>query len=216
MEKLILFCLFVSLSTSIKMEEKLKEDIIKLPDPVTKGGMPVYQAMNRRQCKRGFHDDERYDLTLLQLSELLWMGYGPNRDNGYKTAASAFAAFPFDVYVFLRTGIYKYNPTENQLELFLNRDFRAVTGQDKYVANANVNLVFMGVYDREKDVSSKEEKQRLMELDVGHLAYNILIFCANLGLQCVPRANIVQNAILQALNLSPDTYYIPLCLSAGW
>ncbi|MCQ2821473.1 MAG: nitroreductase family protein [archaeon] len=215
MSKILLLSLLVCLSISIKIEDILRDDVIVLPEPKKEGGKPLYQVINARKSSRNYIDDEKYDLSIEQISQLLWMAYGPNRDNGYKTVPSAHAAFPFDIYVFLRSAVYKYNPTKHQLELVIKRDFRAITGADEYVANANLNLAFIGSYAKEEKYPDQMAKIHAMEWDQGFMGENVIIYAISEGLKVIPRANINYRAILQAIGLDYKLYYIPLCMSIG-
>ncbi|MCQ2821612.1 MAG: nitroreductase family protein [archaeon] len=215
MEKILVLSLLICFSSSLKITEFLAEDIIKLPDPVKTGGMPVYQAISERKCQREFVDDEKHDLTLEELSQLLWMAYGPNRSNGYKTVPSAIMSFPFDIYVFLRSGVYNYNPSKHQLELVVARDFRAMTGTQDFVALANVDIVFMGVKAREIYIPDEDTKKILIDWDSGFPAMNMALYCASQGFKCVERAMFVESAILQILGMDASKYYIPLTMSIG-
>ena len=221
MSKSILFLMFLStilpLSLSVsftyKALEKNENETIQLPDPVRTGGMNLYKVMNNRKSQRDFVDAEENDLSMEQLSQMLWLAYGPNRENNYKTVPSAVMAFPFDVYVFLRSGVYKY--TYNQLELVIKRDFRAITGMDEYVASANANFCFVGFFDREKSTTDINQKAYMMQWDSGYMAHNMYLYCAEQNFKCVTRANINNKAILQILGLDSSKNYVPLCFSAG-
>ncbi|MDR2835392.1 MAG: nitroreductase family protein [Bacteroidales bacterium] len=61
---------------------------ITLPKANVKGGMPIMEALSKRQSLRNF--DESKNLSNQQLSDLLWAANGINRpESGRKTAPSA-------------------------------------------------------------------------------------------------------------------------------
>ena len=71
MEKILLSALcFVSLNAAFI--QVLPQDIA-LPVPDKTGGKPLMQALNERQTIRTYTAD---NLTIQQLSELLWAGWG--------------------------------------------------------------------------------------------------------------------------------------------
>ena len=75
------------------------------------------------QC--AFHDIRNYNdevLTLTEISQLLWAVQGITHPGGYRTAHSAGALYPLEVYVVagnvdgLQAGIYKYRQQGHELE----------------------------------------------------------------------------------------------------
>jgi len=79
---LLLFC--ISFGYSQMNAQSI--ETIKLPPPQKKGGMSLMKALNNRQSQRSYSNK---DLSLKQMSNLLWAAYGINRPNGYRTAPSA-------------------------------------------------------------------------------------------------------------------------------
>lgn len=208
---LLLICAIFSKSPFKKLSKNGK--IIQLKDPVTKGGMPLFEAQANRKSQRDFTKGGK--LTLDELSQLLWAGYGENRYFGLKTAASSHAKYPFDLYVFDSEGVYKYIPSENQLEQVKEGDYRAVTGAQDFVKDAAVNIALVGVMEREEYLPDLKVRKVKCDLDAGHATYNMLLYCASAGLKAVPRALFDKDALLSLLGLKEPEYYIPLCLSAG-
>ena len=54
-------------------------ETISLPEPEKEGGMPLNEALNKRQSSRDF--DSSKDISLEMLSQALWSCYGINRPN---------------------------------------------------------------------------------------------------------------------------------------
>lgn len=190
-------------------------EVIQLPAPKKSGGQGLNEVVNKRISQRNYHDDETGELTLEEVSQLLWAGYGPNRENGFKTVPSAVFTFPFDLYVFMKKGIYIYHPNSNELELFKAGDYRKETGGDAFVKNAYMNICMVGSYDKVYYMLELEKKQYSMRLDVGFVGADMYLACSDMGIQCVSRANINQNTIFEVIGLSNKEYYIPLCFSAS-
>lgn len=214
---LILLTLVSSLPNPfLKHQIKIKApQEIKLKPGVKVGGMDLYEAQAKRKSSRDF--DPSSELTLEELSQLLWVGYGITRVYEFKTSASSKAKFPFTLYVFLKDGVYKYIPHKDLLVLDKEGDHRAVTGNDGFVADAAVNVCFVGDALREEFLPTFDIRKQGMEVDSGHVIMNMLLNCAANNLKCVPRANIDINKILDFLGLDKDIerWYIPLCFSAG-
>ncbi|MDZ7634462.1 MAG: nitroreductase family protein [Bacteroidales bacterium] len=114
---------------------------IALPVPAKSGGKPLMDALNERQSARSFADT---DLSLQQLSDLLWAAWGINRPaDGKRTAPSSHNRQEMDVYVVLKTGLFLYDAGGNLLKQIHNRDIRALTGTQDFPATAPVNLVYV-------------------------------------------------------------------------
>jgi hypothetical protein len=56
---------------------------IGLPKPHTEGGMPLMEALKKRQSARTYSDKPISDQVL---SDLLWAAFGVNRPDGRRTA----------------------------------------------------------------------------------------------------------------------------------
>lgn len=74
---------------------------IALPPPAKSGGLPLMEALAKRQSAREF---AREALPLQMLSDLLWAAYGVNRAGGGRTAPSALNCQEVDVFVALPQG----------------------------------------------------------------------------------------------------------------
>ena len=71
-------------------------EAIKLPPPVKTGGMPLAAALEVRRTVRGFASRP---LDLGQISQLLWGADGVSDPRGHRTAPSAGATYPLDLYL---------------------------------------------------------------------------------------------------------------------
>ena len=95
-------------------------DVVLLPQPDTQGRMTVEQALFNRRSRRNFADQP---LTLPQLSQLLWAAQGRTHPLGYRTAPSAGALYPIQLYVVvanvldLEPGVYRYELGQHTLKL---------------------------------------------------------------------------------------------------
>ena len=91
---------------------------VKLPEPKFSGKMSVEEAILRRRSERSFYPNE---LTMEQISQLLWAGQGiTERTWGFRTAPSSGSLYPLYMYIVKKDGIFKYVP-----DMFCyNRSFR--------------------------------------------------------------------------------------------
>jgi SagB-type dehydrogenase family enzyme len=184
---------------------------INLPAPQKSGGLPLMEALSKRATTREFSSR---DLSPQQLSSLLWCCFGINRPDGKRTAPSAKNCQEMDIYVILKAGAYVYDARSNKLDLVTQADLRSLAGTQAFVTNAPVTLVF--VADLAKmGTSSKEEKQRFANIDVGYLSQNAYLFCASEALVTGARASVDQKALGMKLKLRLDQMIV-LAQSVGY
>ncbi|MCL1901584.1 MAG: SagB/ThcOx family dehydrogenase [Endomicrobia bacterium] len=184
---------------------------IKLLQPEHSKGKIVLQAMKDRHSSREFADKQ---LDIQTLSELLWAAGGINREDGRRTFPTAMNAQEIDIYVFMKDGVYLYVPQENKLTLVLSGDKRAATGNQAFVADAAVNLVY--VSDLAKIRGNDDNWKMLMTaVNIGHSSENVYLYCSSADLACVVRAFIDGPAVAKLLKLK-DSQKIIIGLSVGY
>jgi hypothetical protein len=99
--------------------------VIKLSEPARTRGLPVMQALSVRASVRDWSDRE---LSLQDLSDLLWAANGINRPDKRRTASSAQNAQDVDIYVFRQDGVYLYDPAGHALVPVVPGDHRSEIG----------------------------------------------------------------------------------------
>lgn len=172
-----------------------------LPAANTTGGLPLMQALARRQSLREFNPAP---LPLQMLSDLLWAAAGINRPElGGCTAPSAMNAQEVDVYVALPDGLYRYAAPTQTLHLVSATDVRRVTGYQDFVDTAPLDLVFVADHARMKLVPVAQ-REAFAFAAAGAMAQNVYLYCASSGLATVIRAWLDRQALAQAMGLSND------------
>jgi len=192
----ILFVFMLSCSLSSYAEGPAS---IQLPNPQKEGGKPLMAALNARMSTKTFNGEK---LPMQTLSNLLWAAFGINRPDGRRTAPSAKNWQETEIYVATADGVYLWDAKKNTLETILTKDIRAITGNQEYVKDASVVLIY--VSDYVKVNAGEMDKQILVGADTGMIAENVYLFCASEGLATVVRANIDINALGKELKLRPD------------
>lgn len=186
--------------------------IIQLAEPSTTGGMPIMEALSKRQSLRSFADRP---LPEQVLSDLIWAAYGINRpDSGKRTAPSALDKQEIDLYVVMENGAYYYHAQLHRLELIAGKDLRGLTGKQGFVKNAAVNFVYVADMKRSAG-DDAEEKLVYAGSAAGAIGQNVYLFCASAGLSTVIRAYIDRGKLAKALNLKPGQRII-LSQSVGY
>jgi hypothetical protein len=90
---------------------------IALPAPATDGRTSVEEALQRRRSLRGFR---RSELTLGEVAQILWACQGVTIGDGRRTAPSAGALYPLEIYLAagnvrgLPAGVYRYEPRSHR------------------------------------------------------------------------------------------------------
>ena len=177
-----------------------QEKVMDLPQPDKKGGMPLMEALNKRHSERNFSSKS---LSKQTLSNLIWAAFGINRpESGKRTAPSAKNQQEIDIYVTLQKGLYKYLPEEHSLKLVKSEDIRKYTGEQGFVDEAPLNLVYVADYsDMEGDQSSKLQYSWA---DTGFIGQNAYLYCASKGLNCVIRGWINKGKLRKEMELKED------------
>jgi len=187
---------------------------IELPQPNLKGTVTLEEALAERRSVREFTGDP---LTVEELSQLLWATQGITDPQGYRTAPSAGALYPLEVYVITSEGIYHYDPSRHRLTLHQPGDFRpglhAVALRQGPVLTAPVVFVITAVYERTEAKYGKERSPRYVHLEAGHAAQNLLLQAVALDLGAVPIGAFIDEKVKEALALPYNhqpIYVIPV------
>jgi SagB-type dehydrogenase family enzyme len=187
---------------------------VTLPSPGQNGGMNLTGALARRRSVRAFSDQP---LTDQQLSQLLWAAQGITDGEGHRTAPSAGALYPLEVYVAMAIGVYHYEPRARQLSRILDRDPRPALYQaalrQEAIREAPVVFVITAVYARTEQRYGVERGTRYVHLEAGHAAQNVLLQATALGLGAVPIGSFSDSEIRTVLTLPEDhapLYLIPV------
>lgn len=197
MFQIMLFVL-VFFSSSVFSQE-LKQ--ITLPAPQTKGGKPFMTSLKERKTTRSFSDKS---LSRQMVSNLLWAACGINRpDSGKRTAPSAHNRQEIDIYLADANGLYLYDAGSHLLKPVLSQDIRELTGKQKFVKTAPINLIYIVNFSKMGD-AKEEDKIFYSAVDTGFISQNVYLFCASEDLATVVRGWVDKPALAKAMNLKPD------------
>lgn len=206
MKKIILSLAFFALILQVIAAQQ--NGNIKLLPPQMDQGLSVMKALSARYSERNF---DTVEIKIQDLSNLLWATNGINRpESGKKTAPSSMNSQDVDVYVCLKSGIYLYNASKNELEFLLAGDHRILlAGRQSNMAVAPVFLLLTSDISRFKPNVSDSAKVVWGSMDVGIVSQNISLFCAAMGFSTVPRGTMETEKLSQLLQL-PNTRYLML------
>jgi SagB-type dehydrogenase family enzyme len=194
-------------------ENEISETIL-LPDPRRDGPVSLEQALAGRRSLREFDDEP---LTLEQISQLLWAGQGVTDPAGYRTAPSAGALYPLELYLLTGEGLYRYDPDQHALHRLRDEDLRSdlydAALEQKAVLEAPICIAVTAVYGRTAGKYGVQRSPRYVHLEAGHAAQNILLQAVVLGLGAVPIGAFYDDRVQATLDLPADhdpLYLIPI------
>jgi len=202
--------LFLILSSVLFVSNLPAQDIV-LPAPKKSGGLPLFEALAKRSTARSFDSRE---LSLQQISSLLWASFGVNRPDGKRTAPSALNKQEADIYVLLRQGAYVYNANSNLLNLVIAADLRKLGGTQAFVSNAPLTMVIVANLSRMSG-TNEVTKLNIAHADAGYISQNAYLFCASEGLATGARMSVDRAALAGRLKLRPDQAIV-LAQSVGY
>jgi SagB-type dehydrogenase family enzyme len=150
------------------------------------------------------------------VGQLLWAAQGVSSDDGRRTAPSAGARYPLEVYLVCQAGLFRYLVADHGLEKLGAADLRealtkAAHGQP-FVAEAPLSLVFAGIYERTTSRYG-ERGHRYLHIDLGHAAQNVHLQAEALGMGSCPVGAFDDEAVAEVLGRPADErplYIIPV------
>lgn len=177
-------------------------DAITLPPPQVSSGMPLTEALASRRSIRQFADTP---LTLPQIGQLCWAAQGiTDAEHGKRTAPSAGALYPIELYLVTPAGVQHYNPRGHALEPHLTGDIRPDLSRaalsQQVVQSAPACLVITAAVERTA-AKYGERAERYCFIEAGHVAQNILLQATALKLGGVPMGAFEDAEVTKVLNL---------------
>jgi SagB-type dehydrogenase family enzyme len=185
-----------------------------LPTPRQEGDLSLEEALRQRRSIRSFSD---LPLTLDEIGQLLWAAQGITDERGFRTAPSAGALYPLEVYIVSSEGVYHYNPQTHSLAVVLPdnqiQSLYEVALEQQAILEAPLIIVISAVYERTAAKYGQDRSPRYVHLEAGHAAQNVLLQAVSLGLAAVPIGAFHEDQVQLVLGL-PDEhqplYLIPV------
>lgn len=160
---------------------------IALVAPDTGGSMSFERALAARRSQRQFAETA---LSFRDLGQLAWAAQGITEPTlGLRTAPSAGALYPLDLYFVTPAGVLRYLPAHHAVEQRTRRDLRRELARAAFdqqsVARAACDVVIVATTARTRQKYG-DRATRYVTLEAGHVAQNLLLQATALGLGGAP------------------------------
>ncbi|MBD3266408.1 SagB/ThcOx family dehydrogenase [bacterium] len=196
--------------TTIAAGEEL-ENCILLPSPKQSSECSLEELLWERHSTRSFTNQE---LTMEEIGQLCWAAQGVNRPEEKKrTAPSAGATYPLELYVVLPDGVYHYIPATHELELKKEGSMRPLLVEadldSKMMQVSQCVFIFTAVFERTVRKYGGPSFGYVY-LEAGHAAQNLLLQAQALQLGGVPNGSVISYTNKQKLGIpaSEDPIYL--------
>lgn len=206
----LLLCLLFSMALHAWAEAgPARANTVALPKPRLTGKLSVEQALAQRRSVRKYGARA---LTMQEVSQLLWAAQGITASWGGRTAPSAGALYPLELYLAagnvkgLARGLYHYAPAESALRLVRGGDarqalFKACLRQG-CVRDAPVVLIIACVESRTARKYGGRAT-RYVDIEVGAVCQSVHLQCESLGLGTVAVGAFHDRAVSRVMGEKP-------------
>ncbi|MGD2185857.1 MAG: SagB/ThcOx family dehydrogenase [Desulfobacterales bacterium] len=201
------------------MSPAIPTDTIQLPEPRYDGDISVEYALHMRRSVRSYKDDP---LNLSEISQILWSAQGITHPGRFRTAPSAGALYPLELYVIagsvqnLPSAIYHYKPDKHILTKTVSGDMRSDLSRaalrQSAIKKAPAVLLFCAVYERTTEKYGRRGIH-YVHMEAGHAAQNVCLQAVAMGLSTVVIGAFRDMEVQQIANLAADQqplYFVPL------
>ena len=195
----------------------MASNLLKLPKPRTKGLVSVEEAIAVRRSVREFSPTP---ISLEDLSQLLWAAQGVTEpESGGRSAPSAGATYPLEIFVFVKqggvkeveAGVYRYRPLDHSLIKVASEDrVRALMEAalyQEFICEAAVNIVIAARYER-TTARYGGRGVRYVHIEVGHVGQNIGLEAVSLGLGSVMVGAFNDGLVKKLIDEAAEPVYI--------
>ncbi len=192
---------------------------IALPNPDGAGRMTLEAALAKRRSVREF---SRGPLTPDEISQLLWAGQGITSPMAFRTAPSAGALYPLDLYIAigrvdsLPQDVFRYEPGKHTLRRVASGDRRDEVSRaalsQAWIADCAAVIAVTATM-RRTTRKYGERGVRYAHMEAGHVAQNICLQAAALNLAATPVGAFRDDEIRQVLQMAPEAeplYLLPV------
>jgi len=193
--------------------------VVQLTEPNVTGPVSLEEALAKRRSVLRFSNQP---LKWAQIGQLAWAGQGiTDRQRGLRTAPSAGAIYPIDLFFATPEGLYAYRPADHSFEQVSDQDLRLALARDgkaqDSAAEAACDIIVAGSL-RKLSEQFKDRARSYLLMEAGHIAQNIQLQAVCLGLGSVTLGGFDAQGVRKVCSLSKGLeplYIIPVGYPAG-
>ena len=194
----------------------LEAGLVRLPEPAVAGNVPVENVLLKRRSVRSFSGQP---LTLAEASQLLWAAQGVTDPAGKRTAPSAGALYPLEIYLIvgevtgLDRGVYRYQPQKQALRRISDADRHTALAtaalEQSWIGEAAAAIVMAAVYRR---TTGKYGQRgiRYVHMEAGHAAQSVALQALALNFGTVFVGAFDDDEVKRVVGMPGDEQ--PLCI----
>ena len=189
---------------------------IELPSPTVMSGQPLETLLQQRRSVRSF---SMVQLSLAEIGQLLWATQGITSPQGLRTAPSAGALYPLELYVVtgnvegLPPAVYHYHPKDHHLIKVLEGDQRRMLARtalgQSWISDSAAVVVIAAKYKRTTRKYG-ERGIRYVHMEVGHAGQNLFLQAEAMGLATVVVGAFHDDKVDKLLGLPDDIQVLSL------
>jgi SagB-type dehydrogenase family enzyme len=185
-----------------------------LPPPHTTRSSQLLEVMGLRRTNRTSFGGA---ISLENLADCLFAGLGitgyvdtPTGNLPLSMTPSGGARNPFEAFVFARRceglepGAYHYSAVQHTLQKIpaaMPDDLSSLVANQQWINDMAIVIVLVGVLDRTWWKYVDPNAYRVIMIEAGHIAQNMMVVAGSLGLSMCPTAALAHSPMSQALNL---------------
>jgi SagB-type dehydrogenase family enzyme len=183
---------------------------MKLPKPEFSGRTSVEEALLRRRSVRDYGEDS---LTLEEIGRLLWAAQGVTEKWGGRTAPSAGALYPLEIYLLagevqdLEAGLYHYRPSDHSVSREKAEDLRGnvmeASLHQEQILKAPATLIITAVFERTTEKYGQRGR-RYVHQEAGAVCQTIHLQAESLNLGTVWIGAFDDRQVKEALGIAEE------------
>ncbi|MFA5553176.1 MAG: DJ-1/PfpI family protein [Phycisphaerae bacterium] len=212
MKRVILFsALFITVALILIQNQSHADNvqIVWLPKPNLSGPMSLEETLAKRRSVRNFSDQK---LDSSQISQLAWSAQGVTDFNrGFRTAPSAGAIFPMQLFLATSEGLFTYEPHNHSLKQVQTQDIRkdlaAAALNQSFVGQAACSIIITGSVQKVAARYDRKARDYVL-LEAGHIAQNIHLQAVSLGLGSVAVGAFDSGQVRKLCRTGLEPFYI--------
>ncbi|HNS31841.1 MAG TPA: SagB/ThcOx family dehydrogenase [bacterium] len=188
----------------------MEEIKLLIPD----GNKSIISILGKRRSVRSYKDEM---ISLKDISELLWAICGKNSEWGGRTAPSAGATYPLEIYLMalnvetLEKGLYHYQIEAHALSLFnkgdISRELSSACLNQKMPINAPATVIIAADFGRTV-TRYGERGRRYVYMEAGHCGQNLHIAAEFSGFGTVMIGAFKDEDVRKVLGIKEEILYL--------